>query len=46
MRKFNHVGIPTTILQKDENFMEGAKLYVTDFNLSPNKIEWLRFESD
>lgn len=45
MRKFNHVGIPTTIPQEGENYAEGMKLFLTDFNNSANKIEFLRFES-
>ena len=44
MRKLNHIGIPTNQVMPNENYMEGAKLYVTDFAESPNKIEWLRFE--
>lgn len=46
MRKINHFGIPTQQQQPNENYMEGGKLYVTDFNDSPNKIEYLRFEAD
>jgi len=45
MRKFNHVGIPTTIPREGENYAEGMKLFLTDFNNSPNKIEFLRFEA-
>ncbi|PCI33667.1 MAG: hypothetical protein COB60_07485 [Flavobacteriaceae bacterium] len=45
MRKFDHVGIPTTVVQANENYMEGAKLFITDYANSPNRIEWLRFES-
>lgn len=44
MREFNHIGIPTAIEQPDENHMEEAKLHLTDFSKSPNKIEWLRFD--
>ena len=44
MRKLNHIGIPTSEVMPNESYMEGAKLYVTDFAESPNKIEWLRFE--
>lgn len=46
MRKFNHVGIPTTIPQEGEIYAEGMNLYLTDFNQSPNKIEFLRFEAE
>jgi len=44
MRELAHFGIPTRIPQPDENYMADAKLYVTDADSSPNKIEWLRFE--
>ena len=46
MRKFNHVGIPTNIHKEDEIYIEGMKLFLTDFNKSPNKIEFLRFEKE
>jgi hypothetical protein len=46
MRKFNHVGIPTTIPKEGEFYVEGMKLFLTDFSKSPNKIEFLRFEAD
>lgn len=42
--EFNHVGIPTTTKRDAETHLADAKLYVTDFNASPHKIEWLRFE--
>jgi len=44
MRKLDHIGIPTKVVQIDENYMEGAKVFVTDYANSANKIEWLRFE--
>ncbi|MCG8476301.1 MAG: hypothetical protein MI784_12610 [Cytophagales bacterium] len=44
MRKINHIGIPTDKEQSAEIYLEGIKCYITDFNESPNKIEWLRFE--
>ncbi len=44
MRKVNHFGIPTSKVQPDEVYNEGWKLHLTDFNKSPNKIEFLRFE--
>lgn len=46
MRKFNHVGIPTTIKKENEIYVEGMKLFLTDFSKSDNKIEFLRFEAD
>jgi hypothetical protein len=44
MKTFSHIGIPTTVKREGESHLEEAKLYVTDFNQSENKIEWLRFE--
>jgi hypothetical protein len=44
MRKLDHIGIPTQVVRENENYMEGAKLFVTDYADSANKIEWLRFE--
>jgi hypothetical protein len=44
MRKINHFGVPTSIQQEGESYAEDMKLYLTDFNNSPNKIEFLRFE--
>lgn len=44
MRKINHFGIPTTTPQPGEVFVDGLKVWLTSFNESPNKIEFLRFE--
>jgi len=46
MRELDHIGIPTQVVQPDEIYLEGAKVFVTDYSKSPNKIEWLRFEED
>lgn len=46
MKEFNHIGIPSSVVREEEIYIEGAKLYVTDFNKSENRIEWLRFEED
>jgi hypothetical protein len=46
MKEFNHIGIPSSVVREDEIYLEGAKLYVTDFSKSENRIEWLRFEED
>ena len=43
MKKFNHVGIPTKIEREGENFAEDLGVYLTDFENSECKIEWLRF---
>ena len=44
MRKINHIGIPTQTPQPGESYAEGLKVWLTNFNESPNKIEFLRFE--
>jgi hypothetical protein len=44
MRTINHFGVPTTTVQKDEIYVDGLKLHLTDFSKSENKIEFLRFE--
>lgn len=44
MKQFSHIGIPSTVVREGETYLEGAKLHVTDFAASENKIEWLRFE--
>ncbi len=46
MRKLHHIGLVTDEPKENENYMPEAKLYVTDAEKSPNKIEWLRFEQD
>lgn len=46
MRKLDHIGIPTQAVQEGEIYLEGAKVYITDYTKSGNKIEWLRFEKD
>ena len=44
MRELHHIGIITNEPKENENYMADAKLYVTDVDASPNKIEFLRFE--
>lgn len=46
MRTLNHVGIPTSEPKKGEQYSEGMKLFLTDYTQCPNRIEWLRFDSD
>jgi hypothetical protein len=44
--EFHHVGIPTQQKRDNETYLEGAKVYITDMDATPYKIEWLRFEQD
>lgn len=46
MRTLNHVGIPTSKPKAGERYSEGMKLFLTDYNQCPNRVEWLRFEPD
>ena len=46
MKKFNHLGIPTTQIKEDEIHLPHLKMYVTDHEKSPNGIQWMRFEVD
>lgn len=45
MRTFNHFGVPTTTPQPNANYVESLRVHLTDYSLSPNKIEYLRFEA-
>lgn len=44
MRTLNHFGIPTDEKKPGAVFNEGLKVWLTDFNNSPNRIEFLKFE--
>lgn len=46
MRKINHIGIPTQVSQPGEFYVDGLKVWLTNFNESRNKIEYLRFEKE
>ena len=46
MQEFHHVGIPTQDTKDNETYMEGGKLFYTDPEACPYKIEFLRFEDD
>ena len=44
MRKYHHLGIPTTERREQETYLEDFKLYVSGFDTSAYGIEWMRFE--
>ena len=46
MRAFDHVGIPTEEGQPEEMYVAATKVWVTDPERHPHRIEYLRFESD
>ncbi|MFT6166652.1 MAG: hypothetical protein ACJAV5_001217 [Vicingaceae bacterium] len=45
-KKFNHLGIPTTETKEGEIHLPHLKMFVTDHEKSPHKIQWMRFEED
>lgn len=41
---FDHFGVPVNTAQKNETYIEGAKVHVTDPEAHPFRVEYLRFE--
>lgn len=46
MRKYHHLGIPTTENREGEVHLKQLKIYVSGYNESPYHIEWMRYEPD
>jgi predicted enzyme related to lactoylglutathione lyase len=46
VRKYHHLGIPTTQVRADEHYLPHLKVHVSGFESSPYGIEWMRFDSD
>ena len=46
MRKFHHIGLPTEDKQPGEVFVEGTKVWVTNPDDHPYRVEYLRYEPD
>ncbi|MFP4055232.1 MAG: hypothetical protein ACLF0G_00005 [Candidatus Brocadiia bacterium] len=46
MAEFHHFGVPTSTKQENETYLEGAKVYITDPESHPYRVEFLRFEAD
>ncbi len=44
--QFDHVGIVTTEKKADETFVAATRVWITDFQRHPYRVEWLRFEPD
>ncbi|MCX6169545.1 MAG: hypothetical protein NTX65_09400 [Ignavibacteriales bacterium] len=42
--KYHHLGIPTKEKHENEVYLEKFKTYVSGYDSSPYKIEWMRFE--
>lgn len=46
MRRYHHIGIPTTARHPDETYLERFKVYVSGYDTSEFGIEWMRFEPE
>jgi hypothetical protein len=42
--KYHHLGIPTRDHHDGEHYMAEHKVYVSGYETSPYRIEWMRFE--
>lgn len=45
-RTYHHFGVPTNVHGNSENYIAGAKVFVTDPENDPYRVEFLRFEPD
>lgn len=44
--KFDHIGVITTEKKPNERFVAPTRVWVTDIEKHPYRVEWLRFEPD
>ncbi len=44
--QFDHVGIVTTEKKSAETFVAATRVWITDFQSHPFRVEWLRYEPD
>lgn len=44
--EFHHFGVPTSVKSENETYIEGGKVFVTDPESHPYRVEFLRFEDD
>jgi hypothetical protein len=44
--EFSHIGLITNESKPGEVFVAATKVWITDFQNHPYKVEWLRFEPD
>jgi hypothetical protein len=42
--RYHHIGIPTNKKRNGEVYLANFKTYVSGYDTSPYKIEWMRFE--
>jgi hypothetical protein len=46
MRRYHHIGIPTTEVKPGETHLKHLKLFVVSHEKSEFGVEWMRFEAD
>jgi hypothetical protein len=46
MRRYHHLGIPTTEHRPGEQYLPHLKVAVSGFETSPYRVEWMRFDPD
>lgn len=44
--KYHHLGIPTNVVRPNEEFLKDYNIYVSGYETSEYKIEWMRFLPD
>jgi len=44
VRRYHHLGIPTTEQKPGETHLEKGKMYASGYWKSPYRIEWIRFD--
>ena len=44
--KYHHLGIPTTVKREGETYLPQFGMYVSGYETSPYRIQWMRFEQD
>jgi hypothetical protein len=43
MRRYHHVGIPTTTARDGEHYLEQFDMHVSGYDSNPYGVEWMRF---
>lgn len=46
MLKYHHLGIPTIVKKPGERYLPEHKVYVSGYEESNYKIEWMRYEAE
>lgn len=44
--RYHHLGIPTTEPREGETYLKEFGMYVSGYDASPYRIEWMRFDPD